>query len=109
MRQKASELLNLEIRCHPLLRPIIEEYRNIAGLLAGRPKKNMDNRIGENGKLRESVQKRGEQISDYLNWFEVTKLNSPSGEFLEISAPAAAPPRTDPITRHRDAIERRGL
>ena len=51
---------------------------------------------------------RSDRVSDYLNWFEATKLNSPSGEFPNITSPLQAPARTDPITTYLDAIEQRG-
>jgi len=108
MRQKAAELLNLETRCHPLLRPIVQEYRRIAALLANKPGKNVNKSLEENGKIRALLLKRNNQVSDYLNWFEATKLDTPSDAFINISPPPAAPPRNDPITRYLDTVETRG-
>jgi hypothetical protein len=39
MRQKSAELMTLEFRAHPLLRPVIAEYRKITTELASKPKK----------------------------------------------------------------------
>lgn len=108
MRQKSTELLNLEFRCHPLLKPVVEEYRNIAMLLANKPKKDVAKRIEENDKIRVLLQKRSQLLNDYMNWFEATQLNTLSENFLMISNPPQAPKRTDPITRYLDAIEERG-
>ena len=108
MRQKSAELLNLEMRSHPLMKPIVEEYRGITTLLADKPKKDVSKRLEETGKIRGLLEQRSDRVSDYLNWFEATKLDSPSGEFLNVSTPLGAPPRTDPITTYLDAIEQRG-
>lgn len=108
MRQKSAELLALEMRAHPLLKPIVEEYRNVTTLLAGKPKKDVSKRLEEAGKIRSLLGQRSSGVGDYLNWFEATKLDLPSGEFLNITSPMEAPQRTDPITMHLDAIERRG-
>jgi len=108
MRQKSSELLGLEMRGHPLLKPIVEEYRNITSLLANKPKKDVTKRLEETGKIRALLVQRSDRVNDYLNWFEATKLNSPSGEFPNITSPLQAPARTDPITTYLDAIEQRG-
>ena len=108
MRQKSAEFLTLEMRGHPLLKPIIEEYRNITTLLANKPKKDVAKRLEETGKIRGLLEQRSDRVSDYLNWFEATKLDSPSGEFPNITSPLEAPARNDPITTHLDAIEQRG-
>ena len=108
MRQKSSELLSLEMRSHPLLKPIVEEYRNIASLLATKPKKDVTKRLEEIGKIRNLLNQRSDRVDDYMNWFEATKLNSPSGEFPNISTPMQVPARTDPITTYLNAIEQRG-
>lgn len=109
MREKGAELLALEFRSHPLLKPIVAEYRSIVSQLAEKPRrKNMEKRIDENGKILELLSQRSTQTSDYLNWFEATQLDTLSGQFPEITDPPRAEPRTDPITRHMDAIEQRG-
>ena len=108
MRQKAAELLNLEYRAHPVMRPVIAEYREIASSLAAKPKRNMEKRIEENDKIRELLQQRTGSVADYLNWFEATQLDSLSEGFLNVSEPPTAAPRTDPLTLHLDSIERRG-
>ncbi len=108
MRQKSAEFLTLEFRAHPLLRPVIEEYRKIATELAAKPKKNLAKQIEENGKILDLLLQRTGQVDDYLNWFEATQLDSLSENFLEITNPQEPPQRTDPITLHLNAIETRG-
>lgn len=108
MRQKAAELLTLEFRAHPVIRPIVATYREIAAELAEKPRRNVDKRIDETGKMLALLSQRTSGVADYLNWFEATQIDVPSGDFVEIAEPPEAPPRNDPITRHLDAIERRG-
>jgi hypothetical protein len=108
MRQRSVDLLSLEFRAHPLLRPIVEEYRNIAMLLSAKPKSNVDHRIVEIEKIRVLLVERHRAISDYLNWFEATQVDESNSSLLDETRPNPVPPRRDPITQHMDAIERRG-
>ncbi|MEI6279150.1 MAG: hypothetical protein WCQ16_07190 [Verrucomicrobiae bacterium] len=108
MRQKSAEFFTLELRAHPLLKPVIEEYRNITTQLAQKPRKNVDRRVEENGKIFDLLIQRSGHVDDYMNWFEATQLDTLSENFLEITSPAAPEKRTDPISRHLDAIEDRG-
>ncbi len=108
MRQKAAELLALEMRAHPVMKPVITEYREMADELADRPRRNVEKRLEEAGKIRELLAQRSGGVGDYLNWFEATQLDTLSGAFLQVTEAPKAPPRTDPITRHLDAIDRRG-
>lgn len=108
MRQRSVDLLNLEFRAHPLLRPIVEEYRNITMLLAVKPKSKVDGRIEEIEKIRVLLVERQKAISDYLNWFEATQIDEAESSLAENTRPSPVPPRRDPITLHMDAVERRG-
>ncbi|MDX2080183.1 MAG: hypothetical protein SFU53_05305 [Terrimicrobiaceae bacterium] len=108
MRQKAAEMLALEMRAHPAMRPVISEFRAAAELLAEKPRRNVQKRLEEAAKIRDLLGQRTGGVGDYLNWFEATQLDTLSGDFLEITNPPEAPKRTDPLTEHLDAIERRG-
>lgn len=108
MRQKSAEFLSLEFRAHPLLKPVIQEYRNITTLLAAKPKKNVDKQIEENGKILDLLLKRTDQVGDYMNWFEATQLDTLSENFLDITNPPQTPARNDPVSLYLDAIENRG-
>ena len=108
MRQRSVDLLNLEFRAHPLLVPIVEEYRNIAMLLSAKPKSNVGHRIEEIEKIRVLLVERHKAISDYMNWFEATQVDESNSSLAEETRPNPVPPRRDPITLHMDAIERRG-
>ena len=108
MRQRSVDLMNLEFRAHPLLRPVVEEYRSITMLLAAKPKAKLDRRIEDIEKIRILLVERQKAISDYLNWFEATQINESANPLVDETRPDPVPPRRDPITLHIDAVERRG-
>lgn len=109
MERKEEELMRLEFRSHPLLRPVVGEYRKIAGLLARKPKKKVADRIAKTNELRVAIVQHSGEIEDYMNWFEAVKLNTESGEFREVlSDPDLRPTRRDELTRTLDGIESRG-
>jgi hypothetical protein len=111
VRQKAEDLLRLEVRAHPLIRPIVEEYRIIASELAVKPKKNLESRIRKNMQLQDAVVQRADEMADYLNWFEAAQLSTPSKEFdsaLDSQSPSLTFHRNDAVSRHLDDIEERG-
>ena len=109
MARKEEELMRLEFRAHPLLKPVVEEYRKIAGLLALKPKKKMADRIAKTNELRAAIVKHSGEIEDYMNWFEAVKLNTESGEFREVLSDSdVRPARRDELTRTLDGIEIRG-
>jgi hypothetical protein len=109
LRQKAEDLLRLEVRAHPLLRPIVEEYRFIAGRLAAKPKTNLQSRIRKNMQLQQAIVQRADEIEDYLNWFEAARLDTRSKEFdSTFEASSLDFLRNDPVSRYLDDIEARG-
>ena len=111
VRQKAEDLLRLEIRAHPLMRPIIQEYRIIASELAAKPKKKLEVRIRKNLQLQQAVVKRADEMADYLNWFEAAQLSTPSKEFdsaADSQSNTLTFHRNDTMSRYLDDIEVRG-
>jgi hypothetical protein len=111
VRQKAEDLLRLEIRAHPLIRPIVQEYRMIASELAAKPKKKLEVRIRKNMQLQQAVVKRADEMEDYLNWFEAAQLSTPSKEFdsaVDSQSNALTFHRNDAVSRYLDDIEVRG-
>jgi hypothetical protein len=111
LRQKAEDLLRLEVRAHPLIRPIVEEYRLISSELAAKPKKNVETRIRKNMELQQAVVKRADEMDDYLNWFEAAQLNTPSHEFDSTFEAPTGPlsfHRNDAVSRYLDDVEARG-
>jgi hypothetical protein len=109
LRQKAEDLLRLEVRAHLLLRPIVEEYRLIASQLASKPRRNLAARIRKNMQLQQAVVQRAGEMEDYMNWFEAVRLDTPSREFDSTTDDSSARPRRDdPVSRQLDDIEARG-
>ena len=111
MRQKSEDFLRLELRAHPIMRPIIEEYARITSLLVAKPRKNVEKRLRMNAELQAAVEERTVAIEDYVNWFEATQPGTPSHEFDQAIAGQKVPglpQRDDPISRQLDRLESRG-
>ncbi len=110
LSQKKDDLLRLEARSHPLLRPMVSEYRLIVTQLTTKPKRNVRDRLEKNQQLLDAVVKRADEVADYMNWYEAAKLETPSGHFNNVS-PDRSPRKTqrsDAITRRLDDFEARG-
>lgn len=108
MRECAVRLFNLEFRAHPLYRPVLEEYRKIVTLLARKPKARVAAQIEDVESVRQLLVQRAEKIADYLNWFEVTQIDSSAAEISKRSAPASDMIRNNPYAIHLDGLEARG-
>lgn len=111
LKRISEDLFRLEMRAHPIMRPVVEEYRTIATQLAEKPKKNLEKRIRKNMELQAAVAGRTGEIEDYLNWFEATQLTTPSREFEVLPTglnTADLPERTDSISRLLNDYESRG-
>lgn len=108
--QKTEELLRLQMRVHPLVRPIVDEYRLIANQLAMRPKKKVTDRLVKNGELLKLVTEQSDKVTDYMNWYEAARIETSSGTFTAISTGdlIQIPVRSDAISRRIDSIEARG-
>lgn len=108
MQQAAAQLLNLDFRAHPLLRPIVKEYYGIASILARKPKTKLADQITDIENLRAQLLVKMDKITDYLNWYEATQMESTGTPLLDSLSTPDIPKRTDPITLHLDSIEARG-
>lgn len=111
MKQKSEDFLRLELRAHPIMRPIIEEYGKITNLLVAKPRKNVEKRLRMNAELHAAVEERSEAIEDYVNWFEATQPGTPSHKFDEaiaIQKVPGLPQRNDAISRQLDRLESQG-
>ena len=108
MQQAAAQLLNLDFRAHPLLRPIVKEYYSIASTLARKPKTKLADKITDIEKLHAQLLVKMDKITDYLNWYEATQMESTGTPLLDSLSTQDIPKRTDPITLHLDSVEARG-
>jgi len=109
LTQLANALLTLELRAHPVYRPLVADYREVIQQLASRPRARVDRRLDQAGELWLALDTRLGEMEDYLNWFEINKVSAPDTDFAlmleyqtEIMSP---PPRQDAITRYLDRLE----
>jgi hypothetical protein len=110
LAQFSANLLMLAPRSHPVLRPIVEEYQQIAAKVAAGKHRHAVERLAQLGTTRAKLIARMDQIDDYLNWFEATQLQTNSGlfhDYLKASAhiPGKPPRRNDPLSVYLDALE----
>jgi len=105
-------MLLLGARAHPYYRPIIAEYAAVVTALSHGQFQHVADRLRTLAAARAEVRTRREAVADYLNWFEATQLNTPSGAFepyfqasrrAETLAPRER--RTDTISTYLDGME----
>jgi len=105
----AKRLMRLETRAHPLYRPVVSEFREVASALAVKPRRDAPKRIAAAGELRAALAGRTTAVADYMNWFEASQLESlPEGApDLAAGLPeVGAPPRRDAISAALDAAQK---
>jgi hypothetical protein len=102
LRSLGQSLLLLGASSHPLLRPVVGEYQQIAQLLAARKPGKTVQRLARVKSLREDIVRRMTDIDDYMNWFEATQLQTSSGDFGDYLK--AARESGEPEKRRRDAL-----
>jgi len=100
----------LATRAHPVYAPIIADYAEVLILLLRGKTLDVPRRLERLQNSRKAIAWQMRRIDDYLNWFEVTSLAGPSGEFadyLKAAKRAAEPERSkhDPISVYLDALE----
>ena len=106
-----SDLVRLTIHAHPLYRPLLAGYQDVAERLQRGRVRNLDAKLGELQTLRADLNQRLQDVSDYLTWFEATQAaKSGPGEFdsyfrLMESFRQPRPPSREPIGRYMDAME----
>jgi len=98
----SKKLLLLAARAHPVLRPIVQEYQQIAALLAAGKRKGLAERFARLKTTRADIVARMNDIDDYMNWFEATQSKTRSGIFADYLK--AAGERRAPAPRRRDAL-----
>ena len=104
-----QELTVLASRANPALRPIVQEYQQLAGQLALGKNRGVSARLSELKTLRARLSARMTEIDDYVNWFEATQLNTPSGLFdnsvkLQVQE-RRFHRKTDGLSVYLDAVE----
>jgi len=96
-------------RANPILRPVIQDYRQVANQLVLGKNRGIAKRLAGLKSLRARLSARMSEIDDYLNWFEAAKLETPSGIFDEsletTTADSQKPKRRDALSVYLDAME----
>ncbi len=104
-----QELLLLATHAHPVLRPVVQDYQQIAGELALGKNRPVAARLSELKTLRAKLCARMSDIDDYMNWFEAVKLQTRSGFFDDYLKAAdmgdQRAKRQDPLSVYLDAVE----
>jgi hypothetical protein len=106
----SQELLLLAARANPILRPIVQEYQQIASLLVKGKRKGLTARLAQLQASRAKLTTRMTEIDDYMNWFEATQSKTKSGAFADylkaVQGQNEAPPRRrDALSVYLDAME----
>jgi len=108
LQKFSQELLLLAARANPVLRPVIQNYQQIAAQLALGKNRGLAARLNDLTGLRKQLSGRMSEVDDYMNWFEATQLSAQSGlfeDYLRTSNDAAAPRRKDDLSIYLDAME----
>jgi hypothetical protein len=106
----SQDLLLFTARANPVLRPIVQEYQQIAALLVNGKRKRLTARLARLQTTRARLATRMSEIDDYMNWFEATQSKTKSGAFAEYLKAAqeqneARPRRRDALSVYLDALE----
>ncbi len=96
-----QELFLLAACANPMMRPIVNDYREIVALLAVDKRRRLNQRIADATTRRARVAARMSDIEDYLNWFEATQSTTKSELFAGYFKAAAE--HESPARRH-DAL-----
>ena len=110
LQKFSQELMLLATHANPVLRPIVQEYQQVATQLALGKNSAVGTRLSELKTLRGKLAVRMGEVDDYLNWFEATQLQTRSGLFDDYLKSAADPARlrshrTDLFSAYLDAME----
>lgn len=105
------ELLQLELRSHPMFTAVLREYRDIATQLARRPRSKLRKRIEANDELFASLVTYAESVEDAMNEYSINQPGSGDPLFREIFRTQfnsfETEQRTDAVSRALDIVEMR--
>ena len=110
LQKFSQELMLLAAHANPVLRPVVQDYQQLAWQLALGKNRAVAARLAELKVLRAKLSARMSEVDDYLNWFEATQLKTRSGlfeDYLNTSNPAVPSPahRKDAYSAYLDAME----
>jgi len=99
----------LGTRAHPVLRPLVNDYRELTAQLSSGKTAGAGERLARLRSMQARLTARMEKVDDYMNWYEATQARTSSGEFADylgqVEENAGAPRRHDPISVYLDAMD----
>ncbi len=106
-----ESLRALELRVSVLFRPVVRGYEVAVHDIETGKTKDMDKRLAALHEFALIAYQKSIAVRDYLDWFEASESGRLSGKFDDyLNLPAAIqkelPPRTDPISKYLDAIDK---
>ena len=112
VRPAEDGLVRLSYRCFPSYRPLVKDYQQILRDLAGGAWDGIDERLAELVEQRETMVARAVMARDYMDYFEISRARSLSGEFedyLKLKKELEQrprPPRRDRVTDYLDTMQK---
>lgn len=111
LSQLQNSLGGFSTVAHPLYRPIIAEYQEVASTLARGRTRRIAEQLEELQLYRNELAERMSEIEDYLNWYEATQTTTGRGAFNSYLDKAKAldqtqSGRSDRITIYMDQMAR---
>jgi hypothetical protein len=112
VRPAEDGLVRLSYRCFPSYRPLVKDYQQILRDLAGGAWDGIDERLAELAEQRETMVARAVMARDYMDYFEISRARSLSGEFedyLKLKKELEQrprPPRRDRVTDYLDTMQK---
>ena len=109
LNELSQNLVSFTIRAHPVMRPVVREYQEIAALLARGKLKRIIKRLARLEMTHTKLVTRMSDVDDYMNWFEATQSNRGSGVFADYLKTAGdsqipAPRRRDALSVYLDSL-----
>jgi hypothetical protein len=109
LKKFSEDLMLLAARANPALRPIVQDYEQLAAQLGLGKNHGVAAKLRDLKQLRTRLVARMGEIDDYLNWFEATQFKTTSGLFetgrVSIDAAETRPRRRDNFSIYLDAME----
>lgn len=112
LRQNREQLLQIRDRAFPVYRPIVAAYDTILGRLVEGDTKDVAKQLAELDRQRAELRQLMEDITDHMNWFAATQLETESDAFdgyesaLKYLKSLEERKRADPMSSYLDAVER---
>ena len=106
-----ASLRALELRVSVLFRPVVRGYLVAVHDIESGRTKDMDKRLAALHEFAIIAYQKSIAVRDYLDWFEASESGRMSGKFddflnLPKTIQKELPPRTDPISKYLDAIDK---